>query len=287
MAAERMKVLITGARGQLGQDMSKVYTAAGHEVIACGSQELDITRFEDTMKMIQDVRPDLIINCAAYNAVDQAETDYEQAFRVNGFGPKNLALAASAVHATLVHFSTDYVFSGEKRDKYTLVDTPDPISRYGESKLLGEQMVTRHGDEYFLIRVSWVFGAGNTNFVKKVLEWSEKNNVVTVVDDQISSPTYTRDLAQATLDLVQSGQFGLFHITNAGFCSRYDWASYILSQTGWTGTLNRGKSSDFKTPATRPPYSVLDNLGTKEAVGYDLPSWQDATRRFLHEIGRI
>jgi dTDP-4-dehydrorhamnose reductase len=284
---EKMKILITGARGQLGQDLTSLCEKKGHSVASCGSRDLDITTFGDVMAKVQDIRPDIIFNCAAYNAVDQAETDWEEAFRVNGLGPKNLALAASSTGAVLTHFSTDYVFSGEKNRPYTLADTPDPVSRYGESKLLGEQMVMRHATHYYLLRVSWVFGAGNSNFARKILEWSSQKNEITVVNDQVSSPTYTRDLAQAVLDLTATGQCGLYHLTNSGYCSRYDWAEYILGLTGWTGKLIRGKSADFQTPADRPPFSVLSNFGSGDAIGYEMPHWKDATERFLQEIGRI
>jgi dTDP-4-dehydrorhamnose reductase len=144
----------------------------------------------------------------------------------------------------------------------------------------------RHAARYYLLRVSWVFGLGNVNFVKKVLEWSDKSDSITVVDDQIASPTYTQDLAKATLDLIQTDQYGLYHCTNSGHCSRFDFAAYVLQQVGWPGELIPGKSSDFETPATRPQFSVLDNFGLKQVIGYSLPSWQDATERFLKEIGR-
>ncbi|HWQ63429.1 MAG TPA: dTDP-4-dehydrorhamnose reductase [Methanospirillum sp.] len=282
-----MKILITGAHGQLGTDITRLCRAMNWVVISYGSQDLDITRYHDVMTKIPDIRPDIIINCAAYNDVDKAKSDWEQAYQVNGLGPKNLALAASASGAVLVHYSTDYVFNGETNLPYTLGDKPDPISRYGASKLIGEQMVMRHALKYFLIRTSWVFGGGNTNFVQKVLDWSNQRGQITVVDDQISSPTYTRDLAQGRLDLIESGQYGLYHMTNSGHCSRYEWGDYILSQIGWTGELTPGKSANFHTPATRPAFSVLDNFGTIQTIGRNLPLWQDATNRFLREIGRI
>ena len=282
-----MKILITGARGQLGKDVTKICQKEGHSVIACGSQDLNITRFEDVMAQVHCIKPDIIINCAAYNAVDQAETDWEQAFLVNGLGPKNLALASVATGAVLVHYSTDYIFNGQNKQPYTLVDSPSPISRYGESKLLGEQVVMRHATRYYLIRVSWVFGSGNTNFVTKVLEWSKQKTQISVVDDQISSPTYTKDLAQASLDMIKTGDYGLFHITNSGFCSRFEWAKYILELIEWEGELIPGKSTDFQTTATRPAFSVLNNFGTHRTIRYDLPSWQDATKRFLQEIRGI
>ena len=282
-----MKVLITGANGQLGMDISDLCRRNGHDVTACGSKELDITRYDAVTETVQNLRPDIIINCAAFNAVDLAESEWEKAFLVNGIGPKNLSLAANNVNAVLVHYSTDYIFNGKTSRAYTIADHPDPISRYGESKLLGEQEVLRHAKNYYLIRVSWVFGLGNINFVKKVLEWSDKSDSITVVDDQIASPTYTRDLAKATLDLIQTDRFGLYHCTNTGHCSRFDFAAYILQQVGWSGELIPGKSTDFLTPASRPEFSVLDNFGLKQVIGYNLPSWQDATERFLHEIGRI
>ncbi len=282
-----MNILITGVHGQLGRDVYDLCRRNGHDVIALRHEDLDITRYDEVIDEIKAIKPDFIINCAAYNAVDLAEREWEKAYFVNGIGPKNLSLAANEVNAVLVHYSTDYVFNGKSFRPYTIVDHPDPINRYGESKLLGEQMVCRHATHYYLVRVSWVFGLGNINFVKKVLEWSDKSDTITIVTDQTASPTYTHDLAKATLDLMQTDQYGLYHCTNTGHCSRFEFAAYILEQVGWTGNLNPGKSSDFQTPANRPGFSVLDNFGLKEVVGYNLPSWQDATKRFLHELGRI
>lgn len=279
-----MKILVTGANGQLGRDITLQYQDRGYEVYSFGSSELDITKYQDVSSSVNKINPDLIINCAAYNEVDRAERDWKQAFQVNGLGPKYLSLVASKINAAIVHYSTDFVFDGRQNRPYTIADAPDPINRYGVSKLLGEQMVGRHASEYYIIRTSWVFGAGNTNFVKKVIGWSEERDTITIVDDQISSPTYTRDLARATHDLTTTGESGLFHITNAGCCSRYEWAYEILKKTGWKGTLLPGKTGNFPTPAKRPAYSALDNFGTIEATGYELPSWLDGTSRFLREI---
>lgn len=282
-----MKVLITGANGQLGQDTAKIFRQRGHLVTGAGSQDLDISDFHSVLQVTGKLKPEIIINCAAYNAVDQAESDWKHAYQVNGLGPKNLALASKRIGAKFVHFSTDYIFNGKKGDPYTIADSPDPVSKYGMSKLLGEQMVERHSDNYLLIRVSWVFGSGNTNFVKKILEWSEHKKELSVVDDQISSPTYTVDLAQATCSLIEKDQPGLYHLTNAGFCSRYEWAMYILNAIGWKGHLSSAKSSDFKTAAERPAFSALNNFGSEEVLGYSLPDWKDATIRFLQGIGRL
>ena len=282
-----MKVLVTGSQGQLGQDIVNQCQVRGVDCVAASSKTLDITDQKSVSVIVKTHSPDIIFNCAAYNAVDQAEAEWQKAFSVNGLGVKHLSLAAKENGSVLVHYSTDYVFDGNSKRPYTIVDTPHPVSRYGESKLLGENIVRDLCYDYFLIRTSWVFGRGNNNFVRKVLDWSREKTEMEVVDDQVSSPTYTVDLANATFDLVSTRSFGLYHITNAGSCSRYDWARYILEKSGWTGNLVKVKSSAFKTPARRPAYSVLDNFGTDETLGYTLPSWQDATSRYLKETGVI
>ena len=280
-----MKVLVTGAQGQLGQNIVSQCARCNIECTATTSKTLDITDQKNVNAMVKTHHPDIIFNCAAYNAVDLAEEELEKAFSVNGLGVKHLALAANEYGSVLVHYSTDYVFDGNNNRPYTVVDTPHPIGRYGESKLFGENIVRDLCHHYFLIRVSWLFGKGNINFVSKVLDWSREKTEIAVVDDQVSSPTYTVDLAKATFDLVATRSFGMYHITNVGACSRYDWARYILEKVGWTGKLLNVNSSAFKTPAQRPAYSVLDNFGTSETLGYSLPSWQDATSRYLREIG--
>ena len=282
-----MKILITGANGQLGRDITGLCLTRDIPCITADSKALDITNINKVREMVSAHAPDIIINCAAYNAVDMAEKEWERAFLVNGAGVKNLALAANECGSVLVHYSTDYVFDGKQKRPYTIVDQPQPLSRYGESKLLGEQNIRDLCERYYLIRVAWVFGKGNTtNFVSKVIEWSRRKEI-SVVDDQVSSPTYTVDLAKATLDLVTSNSFGLYHITNSGSCSRYDWAQNILEQLSWDGKLSRAKSQDFSSPARRPEYSVLDNFGTKEILGYSLPGWEVATTRYLRELGVV
>lgn len=279
-----MKYLITGVHGQLGQDFRKLLQDNSVDHISTGSQDLDISDLQSVTQFILTNPVDVIINCAAYNAVDLAETQWQKAFAVNGLGVRNLALAAKRTNALLVHFSSDYIFDGDIKRPYTIADHPRPICRYGESKLLGEQFIRDIYNRFFLIRTSWVFGKGNDNFVKKVIAWSKNQNEIKVVDDQIASPTYTADLAQVTLDLVKSEVYGIYHVTNSGYCSRYEWAEHILQQLGWQGNLIPAKSCDFNTPAQRPPFSVLDNFGTPETLGYSLPDWQDATTRFLKEL---
>ncbi|NPD90104.1 MAG: dTDP-4-dehydrorhamnose reductase [Asgard group archaeon] len=284
-----MRILITGANGQLGQDFQKLFTKKNIEFFptdfGTDIEDLDITDRDAISKYIQDKKIELIVNCAAYNAVDNAETDKEMAFKINGEAVKNLALEASKSMIDLVHYSTDFVFDGKKGSSYTTDDLPSPLSQYGKSKLQGEHHVINLHTKYFLIRTSWVFGLGNVNFVKKVINWSKGRTELSIVTDQISSPSYTVDLATATLELIKAKAYGFYHMTNSGVCSRYEWAKYILEQIRWKGELKEAKSSDFQTAAQRPEYSALDNSSLKEIIGYDLPNWKDATKRFLQELG--
>jgi len=282
-----MVILITGAHGQLGQGIKSECDYRGISCIAADSHILDITDPRAVRIFVKNHAPDTIINCAAFTAVDQAETEWRKAYRVNGLGVRNLALAARDTGAVLVHYSTDYVFDGHSTLPYTIADAPNPLSQYGKSKHLGEKEVLSLSTQFFLIRTSWVFGRGNVNFPRKILEWSRDRDALSIVNDQVSSPTYTRDLARATLYLCQTGDYGLYHITNSGSCSRYDWARFILDTVGWEGSLAPAKSSDFPTLACRPSFSVLDNFGSPEVLGYDLPSWETATENFLKELDVI
>lgn len=321
-----MNILITGANGQLGQDLQKEcdrrgieyiatdYLAGGALHVARGSQfssdepqttsreqnedstnppirqpanlltHLDITDLKYVRETVLRTEPDAIINCAAYNAVDKAEEDWKNAFLVNAIGPKNLAIAANERGIPLMHFSTDYVFDGKKGSPYFVWDEQKPLSKYGQSKLYGEQLVSLLSNRIFIVRLSWVFGVGNTNFVKKILEWSKGKNELKVVDDQISSPAYTVDLSSAILDLLETEAYGVYHMANTGYCSRYEWAKFILELTGWKGKIFPVRSTDFKTVAQRPAFSAMDTFPLKETIGYELPDWKDATKRFLEEI---
>lgn len=272
-----MKILLTGSMGQLAEEIPKA--AKGHEVVAPEEKDLDITDFDKVKKAVAAIRPDVIINCAAYNDVDGAETEWRQAFLANGIGVRNLAVAGA--DSVIVHFSSDYVFDGTASKPYTIADGPNPINMYGRSKLLGEELLKSHAARYFLIRTSRVFGKGKHSFPKKVLEWASKGNELKVVDDQVSSPTYTVDLAEAVMALIETGNYGLYHITNSGRCSRFEWASFMLEKTGWKGTLTRASSGEFKTAARRPAFSALDDFPLERILGYSLPEWQDATERFI------
>jgi len=279
-----IKYLLLGAGGQLGTAFRSLLREQGQDCLAF-DQEMDITDFERLRQIFDNAGPDVVINCAAYNNVDRAEAEWRQAFMVNGIAVGGLAQLAREYGCVLVHYSTDYVFDGEKRAPYTIADQPCPLSLYGESKLLGEEQLKLNGERFFLIRTSWVFGQGNENFATKLLQWAKNKTELRVVTDQVSSPTYTRDLAQATLKLLVTGRYGLYHVCNSGSCSRYEWAEFVLKQINWSGKLLPAKSADFDTPAARPQYSVLDSFPYSQLVGEDLPGWQEATAHFLKEIG--
>lgn len=278
-------ILITGANGQLGKDFQKLFDAERVRYIATDREELDITSIDAVRDFVRGKWVKTIINCAAYNAVDQAETDYHMAYKLNSLAVRNLATVANEIGAEFVHYSTDYVFDGKRKEKpYLIFDEVSPLSVYGHSKYNGEKIALETAEKAYAIRTSWVFGLGNVNFVKKILEWSAGKTELKVVDDQIASPSYTVDLAKATYDLIKTKAYGLYHMTNSSYCSRMEWAQYILELSGWSGKVLPSKSADFKTPAERPEFSVLDNFGLKEVIGYDLPHWKDATERFLKEL---
>ena len=285
-----MKILLTGAQGQLGLDFQKLFQRNNISYLATDVRELNISNLSAVRECIQLYVPTAIINCAAYNAVDKAQEDYEGACLVNGIGPRNLALASEDSGIPLVHFSSDYVFDGNHDHPYTIADHPNPINRYGQSKHLGERLVESVSRRFFIVRLSWLFGIGNdaiatATFPKKILEWSKSKRQLKVVTDQVSCPSYTVDIAQATLPLIRSGAYGLYHLTNQGYCSRFDWARFILQQVKSSTEVVPATEVDFPTPAKRPRFSAMDSFPIKDTVGMLPPTWEDATQRFLKELG--
>lgn len=288
---EHMKILITGAAGQLGKDLQKLFDKMGIEYIATdfveGYAKLDISSLKELRECVRKERPSVIINCAAYNAVDKAEQDWRNAYIINGLAVRNLAVCANEVGAFLVHYSTNYVFDGEKGEPYTIYDTPNPISKYGESKYLGEKLLQAFGEEYALIRTSWVFGTGNTNFVYKIIQMAQKSDKLSLVTDEIASPTYTVDLALATIRIVEERACGIYHVANEGVCSRYEFGKYVLEKMDWKGQLETAKQEDFNLPAKRPKHAKLDNFGLKESIDFEMPDWHDAVDRFFDELKKL
>jgi len=280
-----MKLLITGSKGQLGQDLQKACRIRRIDFCAGDIGEFDITDLEAVRGVVRAERPTAVVNCAAYNAVDRAETEFEAACRVNGLGPKNLAIAAEEAGVPVMHFSTDFVFDGTKGAPYTVEDRPNPVSRYGESKLQGERAVAEHSTRCFLVRLSWVFGISGINFPKKVLEWAQNRSAIRVVTDQVACPSYTVDLCGPILDLLRLGAYGTYHLTNQGYCSRFEWARFILGRVRPEVAVEPAGTDEFETAARRPAFSALDPAPLDDVLGRLPPDWQNATGRFIKEMG--
>ena len=279
-----MKILLTGSNGQLGHDFKKIFDKKNIEYIATDYKELDITNDEDLNKFFQKNEGIThVINCAAYNDVDKAETD-KKVWLLNAEAPKRLAEFSKKIGAIFVTYTTDFVFDGEKNSPYMEDDKTNGISEYGKSKAQGEKDVLEAYDRSFVIRTSWVFGIANNNFNKQVINWSKSRNELNIVDDQVSVPTYSMDLAEFSWKLIQTEKFGLYHITNDGIASKYDQAKYVLEKIGWKGMLGRAKTADFNLPAKRPSYSKLDSSKVEKLLGEKIPTWRSGIDRFLEEI---
>jgi dTDP-4-dehydrorhamnose reductase len=290
MKRGEMMILLTGANGQLGQDFQKVFTQKGIRYIAtdyCAARNceaLDITKPAEVEAFLKGKAVELIINCAAYNDVDQAEAEREKALLLNCRAPKSLAEIAHQRGSVFVTYSSDFVFDGNKGVPYVEEDPTHPLSAYGSSKARGEREVLAAHDQALVIRTSWVFGMGNHNFNRAVIRWSQTNRKLRIVDDQVSAPTYSRDLAEFSWELIRSRRYGLYHISNTGQASKYDQAKYVLERIGWQGRLERAKTAEFNLPASRPRYSKLDGAKAERVIGSTMPEWADGIDRFLEEM---
>lgn len=283
-----MKVLLIGANGQLGTDMHRVFRDAGDPVFPYVHAQLDVCSEASIARVLDETRPDLVLNTAAYHRVEECEKRSDLAFQVNGTAPMLLAIACQKAGATLVHFSTDYVFGGyAKNTPYEETDRPAPLNVYGASKVLGEYLVPDYTDRYFVLRVCGLYGtAGSSgkggNFVETMLKKGRAGESIRVVDDQVLTPTYTLDLAEAVRKLVLTEKYGLYHLTSEGECSWYDFTRHIFQSAGIQAKLSPVKSAEFNSPVKRPSYSVLSKAKAR-AVGVTLPSWEDALPRYLKQ----
>ncbi|PEP93446.1 dTDP-4-dehydrorhamnose reductase [Bacillus wiedmannii] len=279
-----MKVLVTGAKGQLGQDVLCLLENQPWEVFGLGREELDITNEEKVREKVLSIKPDIIIHTAAYTQVDQAESDEEIAFKVNAEGTKYLAQAAEAVGAKFCYVSTDYVFDGTKNEPYKVDDQTNPQTVYGRSKLVGEQYTQKYCSKSYIVRTSWVFGLYGNNFVKTMFRLAKEKKELGVVHDQVGSPTYTTDLASFIINLVQSDKYGIYHGSNSGVCSWYEFAKEVFKQSNIEIVVNPLTTEDFPRPAARPKYSVL-NKGMIEENGFEsFQDWKEALKDFLKKL---
>lgn len=277
-------VLLTGANGQLGTDYKRIFDESNIDYVATDFEELDITKFNNVEEFVKLKNINYIINCAAYNNVDKAEEENELCDRLNHLAPLNLAKIAKKIGAIFVTYSTDFVFDGKKVTPYLETDETNPLSVYGKSKADGEKAVLENYDKSFVIRTSWVFGVGNTNFNTQIMNWSKTRDVLAIVVDQISAPTYSYDLAKYSWELVKTKKYGLYHFSNDGICSKYDQAKYVLNKIGWKGILNIAKTKDFNLPARRAEFTKLDSTKLETLLDIKIPSWKDALDRYLDEL---
>ena len=279
-----MKYLIIGIKGQLGREFEKQLTAVGADFLGVDIEELDICNMAQAIEFVTNNKPDVILNCAAYTAVDNAQTDKDTAFAVNALGPDNLAMAAKDINALLVHYSTDYVFSGDKSTPYIETDKAEPISNYGASKLVGESLVINSGAKYLIFRLSWVYGDGNQNFIHKLTQWAQGGAELKIADNEVSVPTYTGTIASTTFLAIDKRLKGLYHLTSSGYCSRYEWACFVLKELGMKNKIVPVNKGIFNLPALRPDFSAMDNSLLSKELGIVLPEWKEDLKKYLSKI---
>ncbi|MBQ8326747.1 MAG: dTDP-4-dehydrorhamnose reductase [Lachnospiraceae bacterium] len=279
-----MKVLVTGVKGQLGFDVVRELEKRNMEAVGVDIEEMDITDAQSVDRVIREAAPDAVIHCAAYTAVDAAEDNEELCRKVNAEGPQNIANVCKALDIKMIYISTDYVFDGQGERPWEPEDERHPLSVYGQTKYEGELAVQNTLEKYFIVRIAWVFGVNGKNFVKTMLRLAETHNKLTVVNDQYGSPTYTYDLARLLVDMVLTDKYGVYHATNEGICTWYEFACEIFRLAGIEMEVAPVSSDEYPAKAKRPENSRMskDKL---EANGFErLPAWQDALKRYLEII---
>ncbi len=279
-----MKVLVTGAKGQLGHDVMNELAKRGYEGVGVDVAEMDITDAQMVDRVITESGVDKVIHCAAYTAVDAAEDQVDLCRRVNAQGTENIAKVCKKLDIPMLYLSTDYVFDGEGTRPWEPDDERDPLNVYGQTKYEGELAIERNLEKYFIVRIAWVFGVHGKNFIKTMLNLAENHDTITVVNDQVGSPTYTYDLSRLLVDMIETEKYGRYHATNEGLCTWYEFAVEIFRQAGIHVNVVPVTSEEFKAKAKRPHNSRL-NKDKLDVMGFErLPKWQDALARYLEII---
>ncbi|SMD13412.1 dTDP-4-dehydrorhamnose reductase [Sporomusa malonica] len=276
-----MKIIVTGGYGQLGRAFVALADSFAGQMFFFSSCDLNVTIPYQVNRLFNQIRPDVVIHTGAYTAVDAAETAQDEAFRVNVAGTRNIAAACLNHDSKMVYLSSDYVFDGKQNLPYTEFDQPNPINVYGRSKLEGELIAARICPRLFIIRTSWLYGEGR-NFVRTILKLAQERKELTVVNDQIGTPTYTADLAQGIMSIIETGEFGTYHMSNNGYCTWYDFAKEILRLAGLSTGVQPITTSEFAATALRPRYSVLRNYMLELSGGDYFRCWQDALADYIN-----
>lgn len=280
-----MKILLTGPTGQVGWELAQKLAAIG-EVVRLDRRALDLADADAIRAKVREVRPDVIVNAAAYTAVDRAESEPDRAMAINGRAPGVFAEEAKRLGVLLIHYSTDYVFDGTKAAPYSEDDTPNPLSVYGRSKLEGERAIQASGCRHLILRTSWVYAARGQNFLLTMLRLGAERPELRVVDDQRGAPTWARDIAAATVKLISSSPNGLLHVTASGVTTWHGFASEIMRQTGSATAIHRIRSDEYKTTARRPANSVLDSSRLRAIAGNVMPAWDSSLAMCLAELSQ-
>ena len=284
-----MKILVTGANGMLAKEIKEKFEK-GNEIIATDVAELDITNENAVMEFVMKTKPDYIINCAAYTAVDKAEENFELADKINGDGPTNLAKAAKATNSKLVHISTDYVFGGDldiSKD-YKEDDEKAPVTVYGKTKLHGEEGITSNMDEYYIFRTAWLYGVGGNNFVKTMTKLGTTRNEINVVSDQHGSPTYAKDLTEIIYQAIEKKiPYGIYNATNEGYTTWYEFTKEILEEQGIKCKVNPVTTEEYiemmKITQAKRPFNSQMSKSKLHEQGIEVPEWKDGLKRYLAE----
>lgn len=279
-----MRFLVTGVKGQLGHDVMEELDLRGHEGVGVDIEEMDVTDAKTVDRVIKEAKADGVIHCAAYTAVDAAEDNEELCTKINADGTEFIAKVCQELDLPLMYISTDYVFDGEGERPWEPEDPCHPLNVYGQSKYLGEQAVQKYLDKYYIVRIAWVFGVSGNNFIKAMLNKAKTTNRVTVVSDQVGSPTYTRDLAVLLVDMMETDRYGIYHATNEGICTWYEFAKEIFAQAGIDMEVVPISADEYPAKAKRPHNSRMEK-GKLDTAGFRrLPAWQDALKRYLKLI---
>lgn len=281
-----MRALVTGVKGQLGYDVMNELAKRGYEGVGVDVEEMDITDAAAVDRVIKESKVDKVVHCAAWTAVDAAEDNIEMCRKVNALGTENIAKVCKELDIPMIYFSTDYVFDGEGTRPWEPDDpVVEPLNVYGLTKYEGEQAVEKYLDKYYIVRIAWVFGVNGKNFIKTMLNLGKTHDTITVVNDQVGTPTYTYDLARLVVDMLEKEEYGKYHVTNeGGYISWYDFAKEIFSQAGMNVNVVPVSAEEYKAKAKRPSNSRMEKKKLEEH-GFDrLPTWQDALSRYLRKI---